>query len=55
MNITVEFRTQDVPLLRSTTLNLYHKVEVNCLIYQQLSEVQIETPTPRGGLGGLPL
>ena len=51
MNNTVEFRTQDVPLLRSTTLNLYHNVEVNWLIYQRLSEGEIEAPTPRGGLG----
>ena len=55
MNNTVEFRTQDVSLLRSQTLNLYHKVEVDWLIYQGLSEVQIEAPTPRGGLGRLPL
>ena len=54
MNNTVAFRPQDVPLLRSQTLNLYHKVEVDWLIYHGLSEVPIEAPTPRGRLGSLP-
>src|SRR5215212_10189535 len=39
---TREFRVQDEPLLRSETLKLYLNLEVNWLIYQQLSVVQTE-------------
>ena len=39
---TREFRVQDEPLLRSETLKLYLNLEVNWLIYQQLSAVGTE-------------
>ena len=48
MNNTAEFRTQDVPLLRSATLELYYKVEVIWLIYQPLSAVRTVCATSRG-------
>ena len=53
MNNTVEFRAQDVPLLRSATLELYYKVEVIWLIYQPLSAVRTVCATSRGEVRAL--
>jgi hypothetical protein len=54
MNNTVEFRTQDAPLLRCATLDLHLNLRVNWLIYKELDVAQTASPTSRGSVGGLP-